>query len=84
MQIKFSTSLLLLWACAALPVAAADANDIKMQPSAPERYVVQKGDTLWSIARQLRLHDDPRPVVDELAAQVRGGSLQAGQRLVLP
>jgi LysM repeat protein len=47
-------------------------------------YTVQPGDTLWSIARQLHPHDDPRSVVDQLAAQVHGGSLQAGQRLVLP
>ena len=47
-------------------------------------YIVQSGDTLWSIARHLRPGDDPRPMVDQLAAQVHGGSLQAGQRLVLP
>jgi len=47
-------------------------------------YTVEPGDTLWSIARRLRPGDDPRPMVDELAAQVHGGSLQAGQRLVLP
>ena len=47
-------------------------------------YVVQPGDTLWSIARQLHPHDDPRPVVDELATQVHDGSLEAGQRLGLP
>jgi hypothetical protein len=47
-------------------------------------YVVQPGDTLWSIARQLHPQDDPRPVVDELASQLHWGSLQVGQRLVLP
>ena len=47
-------------------------------------YTVEPGDTLWSIARRLRPGDDPRPMVDQLAAQVHGGSLQAGQRLVLP
>jgi LysM repeat protein len=47
-------------------------------------YVVQPGDTLWSIARQLHPQDDPRPVVDQLASQIHGGSLQVGQRLVLP
>jgi hypothetical protein len=46
-------------------------------------YVVQPGDTLWSIARQVRPQDDPRPVVDQLASQIHGGSLQVGQRLVL-
>jgi LysM repeat protein len=47
-------------------------------------YVVQPGDTLWSIARQLHPQDDPRPVVDQLANQIHGGSLQVGQHLVLP
>jgi len=47
-------------------------------------YVVQSGDTLWSIARQLHPGGDPRPWVDQLAAEVHGASLQAGQRLVLP
>jgi nucleoid-associated protein YgaU len=47
-------------------------------------YVVQPGDTLWSIARQLHPQDDPRPVVDQLASQLHGSSLQVGQRLALP
>lgn len=50
MRIKFSTSLLLLWACTTFPAAAADTNDIKLQDNPPDRYVVQKGDTLWGIA----------------------------------
>jgi LysM repeat protein len=47
-------------------------------------YLVQPGDTLWSIARHLHPDEDPRPLVDQLSTQVPGGSLQAGQRLVLP
>jgi LysM repeat protein len=47
-------------------------------------YVVQPGDTLWSIARHLHPDQDPRPLVDQLSTQVPGGSLQAGQRLALP
>ena len=47
-------------------------------------YIVQPGDTLWSIARHLHPDQDPRPLVDQLSTQVPGGSLQAGQRLVLP
>jgi Tfp pilus assembly protein FimV len=48
-------------------------------------YVVQPGDTLWSIARQVAPGRDPRPVVDGLikANDVRGG-LQAGQELSIP
>jgi hypothetical protein len=48
-------------------------------------YVVEPGDTLWSIARQVAPGSDPRPVVDGLikANDVRGG-LQAGQELSIP
>jgi hypothetical protein len=45
-------------------------------------YVVQPGDTLWSIARRVRPDRDPRTVVDELSSRVPGG-LQPGQRLDL-
>jgi hypothetical protein len=47
-------------------------------------YVVQSGDTLWSIARRLQPGEDPRPVVDQLSTQVPGGVLRPGDRLVLP
>jgi LysM repeat protein len=47
-------------------------------------YVVQPGDTLWSIARAAQVGEDLRPVVDRLAAEVGHRPLQPGQRLVLP
>ena len=48
-------------------------------------YVVEPGDTLWSIARRVAPGRDPRPVVDGLikANDLRGG-LQAGQELSIP
>ena len=48
-------------------------------------YVVESGDTLWSIARRVAPGQDPRPVVDGLieANHLRGG-LQAGQELSIP
>jgi Tfp pilus assembly protein FimV len=48
-------------------------------------YVVEPGDTLWSIARRAAPGRDPRPVVDGLieANDLRGG-LQAGQELSIP
>jgi Tfp pilus assembly protein FimV len=57
-------------------------------PDRPEprvTYVVEPGDTLWSIARRVAPGRDPRPVVDGLieANNVRGG-LQAGQELSIP
>ena len=55
------------------------------QPAPRVTYVVQPGDTLWSIARRVAPGQDPRPVVDRLieANDVRGG-LQAGQELSIP
>jgi hypothetical protein len=48
-------------------------------------YVVEPGDTLWSIATRVAPGRDPRPVVDGLikANDLRGG-LQAGQELSIP
>ena len=55
------------------------------RPASRVTYVVQPGDTLWSIARRVAPGQDPRPVVDRLieANDVRGG-LQAGQELSIP
>lgn len=52
-------------------------------PAAAEEYVVQPGDTLWVIARQLRSDGDIRPVVDELADRAGGPALVVGQRIDL-
>ncbi|HZB58569.1 MAG TPA: LysM peptidoglycan-binding domain-containing protein [Actinomycetota bacterium] len=55
------------------------------RPAPRVTYVVEQGDTLWSIARRVAPGRDPRPVVDGLieANDVRGG-LQAGQELSIP
>jgi Tfp pilus assembly protein FimV len=50
---------------------------------APAVYVVQPGDTLWSIAHELEPHADPRDVVDHLVDLNGSGALQPGQRLRL-
>ena len=47
-------------------------------------YVVQPGDTMWSIAERLAPGGDPRPVVAELESQMGSDTLQPGQRLRLP
>jgi len=47
-------------------------------------WVVQPGDTIWAIARQLRPSGDMRNLVDELTAETHGQPLQVGQQLVLP
>ncbi|MDP9402418.1 MAG: LysM peptidoglycan-binding domain-containing protein [Actinomycetota bacterium] len=53
-------------------------------PVASTSYVVQPGDTLWSVARRLRPKGDVRPLVDHLGRQTGGRPLRAGQRIPLP
>lgn len=55
MRQKFSIGRRALLVCAALLVLGAGiahGADIALAPGVPERYVVQKGDTLWSIAQK--------------------------------
>jgi Tfp pilus assembly protein FimV len=57
-------------------------------PDRPEprvTYVVEPGDTLWSIAQRVAPGRDPRPVVDAMieANDLRDG-LRAGQELSIP
>jgi len=52
-------------------------------PTSARAYVVQPGDTLWSIARTLHPHGDLRPVVDRLEARAGGADLVPGQRIRL-
>ena len=49
-------------------------------------YVVRAGDSLWTIASGLAPGDDPRPLVDAIAAanHVDPGALTPGQTLVIP
>lgn len=54
----------------------------RLEPGAV--YVVEPGDTLWSIARALEPEGDPRPVVDRLEELTGGPVLQVGQEVPLP
>jgi Tfp pilus assembly protein FimV len=53
------------------------------EPVAGQRYVVQPGDTLWSIAAEIAPGSDPRPVVDALLAANGDASLEVGEELTL-
>jgi hypothetical protein len=52
--------------------------------SAHSLYIVQPGDTLWSIAQRLDPQSDPRPVVALLSAQVGSDTVSPGEHLRLP
>lgn len=48
-----------------------------------EVYVVQPGDTLWTIAQRLVPEDDPRPLVAEIRSRNGGAEVDVGDRLDL-
>ena len=50
---------------------------------AGHEYVVQPGDTLWSIATEIAPDRDPRAVVDALREANGGPELEVGDRLIL-
>ncbi len=51
--------------------------------SAAAVYVVQPGDTYWSIARRLQPAGDVRALVDHLSSEHGGAPLQPGEQLAL-
>jgi nucleoid-associated protein YgaU len=67
------------------PAADALGGD-RIEPVARSSYVVRDGDTLWSIATRLVPGQDPRPVVDAIAAanRVDPAALVPGQTLLIP
>ena len=56
------------------------ASDTSRRPAA---YVVQPGDTVWSIVRQYRPTGDITALVRELTERNGGPDLQVGQQLLL-
>jgi len=51
-----------------------------------EEITVQAGESLWSLAEDIAPDVDPRDVVSDILSvnQLQTGSVQAGQRLMLP
>jgi hypothetical protein len=58
-------------------------GDPPAPPITDDVYVVQPGDSLWSIAERVADGQDPRPVVATLREQHGDAQLQVGQRLVI-
>ena len=78
-------AIVLIVAASLLVVPGLAKGDGPDRPAPQVHYVVQPGDTLWSIARQAAPDRDPRPVVDALVeANDLHGGLQAGQELSIP
>jgi LysM domain-containing protein len=64
----------------------ASASSGASPPVAGEVYVVQPGDTLWTVAEAVAPGSDPRPVVDHLRDVNdigAAGALDVGDRLVI-
>jgi nucleoid-associated protein YgaU len=57
-----------------------------VEPVARSRYVVQPGDTLWSIAVEMAPSEDPRPLVDAISSAnaIDPTTLVPGQAIVIP
>jgi LysM domain len=72
----------------ALPVTGLGGRPAAAHPStAPAggfTYVVQPGDTLWSIATQVDRSGSPRALVQELASETGSENVYPGERIVLP
>jgi len=50
----------------------------------PMAYVVQPGDSLWSIAKRLAPGSDPRPIVHRLERSAGSALLSVGQTVIIP
>ncbi len=61
------------------PIGSASA-----ETTGPITYVVQPGDSLWSIAERVDPSGDPRPLMARLASQVGSDTVVPGERVVLP
>jgi hypothetical protein len=79
-----TTLVVLLLANAVLARPAGGGAPASVAGTSSAVRVVQPGDTLWSIARDIAPDADVRLVVDRLVDLNGGAPLQVGQRLQLP
>ena len=63
--------------------AAEGTTDAPVPAATAETYVVQPGDTLWTIARSMQPEGDVRSLVDRLAASHGSGPLRPGERITV-
>jgi hypothetical protein len=63
---------------------AASCTTLTLACPGAQVYVALPGDTVWSIAVRFAHGGDPRPLVEQLEAEINGGVLQPGQRLAVP
>lgn len=82
--IGLSFAILQLRAPVATELRTTSVSPAAATPAAPPVYVVQPGDTLWSIAATLHPDGDIRDTVDRLVERNGSAALQTGQRLRLP
>ena len=63
---------------------AGQARPVGDGPVGASVVIVQPGDTLWSLARQVQPDGDIRPLVAQFSRAHGGSSLSAGERIVVP
>lgn len=92
---RVGAAVIALVVVAAVALAAAGASSLLSTDASPASapasatapvgatYVVQPGDTLWSIAGSIGAEGDVRAVVHELSERTGGSVLQPGQRIPL-
>ena len=75
----------------AFPVSALGGQPVPVKPAASAVtpagatvYVVQSGDTLWSIAARADNGGNPRPLVEALQAKLGTSTVVPGERIVVP
>lgn len=64
--------------------AASPAGSASMIPAGTRTYVVEPGDTIWSIAARIDPNGDERPLVDALDHELKGAALYPGEQVPIP